>query len=131
MKLYTIRAKTNEGTTYDKGYTSREYAMEVAELRYQGWDIVEKEIPYVYVLTHTKIGDKAERGIVEVHDSLDGCHLHMLESYKRAAEESGVTVLEAWAEDTQAYYRTETCSTKWNIVVSDMVPDGYRKVRHY
>lgn len=48
MKLYTIRTKTNEGTTYDKGYTSREYAMEVAELQGESWDIIEKE-------THTSM----------------------------------------------------------------------------
>ena len=130
MKLYTIRTKTNEGTTYDKGYTSREYAMEVAELQGESWDIIEREISYVYVLAYTKIGDKVERGTVEVYDGLDGCHSHMLEGYKRVAEESSTSVLEAWAEDTQAYYRTETYSIRWNIVVSDVVPDGYRKVKH-
>lgn len=130
MKLYTIRTKTNEGTTYDKGYTSREYAMEVAELQGESWDIIEREISYVYVLAYTKIGDKVERGTVEVYDGLDGCHSHMLEGYKRVAEESSTSVLEAWAEDTQAYYRTETYSIRWNIVVSDAVPGGCRKVKH-
>nr|DAP27005.1 MAG TPA: hypothetical protein [Caudoviricetes sp.] len=130
MKLYTIRTKTNEGTTYDKGYTSREYAMEVAELQGESWDIIEREISYVYVLAYTKIGDKVERGTVEVYDGLDGCHSHMLEGYKRVAEESSTSVLEAWAEDTQAYYRTETYSIRWNIVVSDAVPVGCRKVKH-
>lgn len=130
MKLYTIRTKTNEGTTYDKGYTSREYAMEVAKLQGESWDIIEREISYVYVLAYTKIGDKVERGTVEVYDGLDGCHSHMLEGYKRVAEESSTSVLEAWVEDTQAYYRTETCSIRWNIVVSDAVPVGCRKVKH-
>ena len=130
MKLYTIRTKTNEGTTYDKGYTSREYAMEAAELQGESWDIIEKEIPYVYVLAYTKIGDKVECGTVEVYDGLDGCHSHMLDSYRCAAEESGTSVLEAWAEDTQAYCRTKTYSIRWNIVVSDMVPNGCRKVKH-
>ena len=130
MKLYTIRTKTNEGTTYDKGYTSREYAMEVAKLQGESWDIIEREISYVYVLAYTKIGDKVERGTVEVYDGLDGCHSHMLEGYKRVAEESSTSVLEAWVEDTQAYYRTETCSIRWNIVVSDAVPGGCRKVKH-
>lgn len=130
MKLYTIRTKTNEGTTYDKGYTSREYAMEVAELQGESWDIIEREISYVYILAYTKIGDKVERGTVEVYDNLDGCHLHMLETYKQVAEENGGTFLEAWAEDTQAYYRTETYSIRWNIVVSDAVPGGCRKVKH-
>jgi len=131
MKLYTIRTKTNEGTTYDKGYTSREYAMEVTELQGESWDIVEKEIPYVYILAYTKIGDKVERGIVEVYDNLEGCYLHMLESHERVAEENGTMVLEVWMEDTQAYCRTEAYSIRWNIVVGDMVPDGYRKVKTY
>lgn len=130
MKLYTIRTKTNEGTTYDKGYTSREYAMGVAELQGESWDIIEREISYVYVLAYTKIGDEVERGIVEVYDNLDSCHLHMLEIYRRAAEESGTIVLEAWAEDTQAYCRVEAYSIRWNIVVSNVVPVGCRKVKH-
>lgn len=130
MKLYTIRAKTDEGIIYDKGYTSSEYATEVAKLRYEDWNIVEKEISYVYVLTYTKISDEVERGIVEVYNNLEACHSHMLERYRRAVEENGTAVLEAWTEDTQACCRTEDCSTRWNIVVSNVVPVGYRKVAH-
>lgn len=129
MKLYMIRAKTDEGIIYDKGYTSSEYATEVAKQRYEDWNIVEKEISYVYVLAYTKISDEVERGIVDVYDNLDNCHSYMLKSYRSAVEENGAAVLEAWAEDTQAYCRTEDYSTRWNIVVSDVVPAGCRKIR--
>ena len=129
MKLYMIRAKTDEGIIYDKGYTSSEYATEVAKQRYEDWNIVEKEISYVYVLAYTKISDEVERGIVDVYDNLDNCHSYMLKSYRSAVEENGAAVLEAWTEDTQAYCRTEDYSTRWNIVVSDVVPAGCRKIR--
>ena len=69
--------------------------MEVAELQGESWDIIEKEIPYVYVLAYTKIGDKVECGTVEVYDGPDGCGAsHMLDSYRCAAEESSTSVLE-------------------------------------
>ena len=130
MKLYMIRAKTNEGIIYDKGYTSSEYAAEVAKLRYEDWNIVEKESSYVCILTYTRIGDSVEQGIVEVYDNLEACHSHMLERYRHVAEESSTAVTEAWIEDTQAYCRTESCSARWNIIVSDTVPAGCRKVKH-
>ena len=136
MKLYAIGKRTSEGISYDKGYTSREYAMENLELWRQKMpvdcqlNVVKREVPYVYTLTCTKVGDSVEQGIVEVYGHLEECHSYMSEVYKRAIKEAGTAVLEAWVEDTQAYYRTESYSMRWDIIVSDDIPKGCRKVKY-